>query len=817
MDFSKGKITLKVFISYIILGVLSFLVGHFVFKEIEDYTQLQKENFSDQNKILRIGRILSFMYENDGLARASIQSKSWTTFNDYLAKNDSLMIEIDSLKPLLSPTTQSVLLDSMKILLAKKETNIQSLKTLKSQDTSDAIIEKGLEKLRNLESAYSRLTIKDLVKNPEALDEKTKRVLEDYFSFINQAPPKDSTHSVNEKTLDSVIKASTSVLEKLRTSSSKQQASVSKKEQELITNDLLISQQLRKILSVIESDVLSYSRELNEQREKAIERSRYIITVAAFTGIALVIIFTIIILNDFWKSQRYRKELEKTTSQAQLLANSREQLVNMVSHDLRSPLSSIIGYGELLNKSLGNIEKGRHYVDKIKNVSSYMNRLVEDLLDYSKLESGKIVPEEISFYLPLVINETTQAIQQQYSDKPIELKVQIEDQLDRNNIISDPFRLKQILYNLIGNAYKFTNKGYISVTASTRNNEKYGGAFLTIEVKDTGIGIKPERQHLIFSEFTQVDEQTIKKQEGFGLGLTISRKLTQLLKGDLTFSSEEGKGSTFSFEIPIRFSERTETQTIPKEHVKDRFLNLSAIVIDDDETLRVLISEALNEEGIRVTSFKNAPEALKALHLHDYDLIITDIQLPKMNGFRFVELVRSDKSSYKNQPIIGITGRKDLDKQYYTENGFSKVIFKPFAAEQLVNAIYELRHETPIVENNTEINTGQDNDTLFDLTSLRSFIQDEESMHQVLEVFILDTKKNIDLLYEHAAQEDMTGIKETSHKMLTMFRQIKAHKVVKVLEYLELQHYSTKELGQLLDTLKNEIHSILHELSNIIR
>ncbi|ETN94603.1 hypothetical protein P278_25460 [Zhouia amylolytica AD3] len=820
MDFSKGKITLKVLISYIVLGILSIVVGHFVFAEIESYTQLQKDNISDQNKILHVGKVLSLMYENEGLARAAIQSKSWVPFDEYKSMNDSLLIEIDTLKGLLSTEEQYHLLDSISLLIEKKESNIQSLKTLKLQDTTETIILRTIDKLRTMESSLGRLTLKDFVSEPESLDSRTRSALINYITYLNENTPRDSNNEINEKTLDSIFRASTQALQELQTSSSKQQASIIRKENELIANDLLISQQIRKILSTIENEVLLYASEISQQRKVALNRSKKIITFAAVIGIALIIIFSVLILNDFWKSQRYRKQLEKTTRKAQLLANTREQLVNMVSHDLRSPLSTIVGYGELLQKSLGNKEKGLHYINKIKNASTYMNHLVEDLLDYSKLETGKITLDLVSFNLKSTIVESSQNIQQQYPKKDISLILDIDQSLKRN-IISDPYRIKQILNNLIGNAYKFTDEGSITIKAYTSKDLADGDSRLTIEVQDTGVGIKKEKQHLIFSEFTQVDDDINKKKDGYGLGLTISKKLAHLLNGDLVFTSETGKGSCFKLSVPVKFTKKQQVtepkkefdQTTPFPNIK-----LKAVVIDDDETLRKLITETLVSNQCEVYTCKDGDEAINIINHQEFDLIITDIQLPKMNGFRFVEILKNDVKAYKGQPIIAITGRKDIDQSFYTSNGFSEVIFKPFTPEKLLQQITTL-FSRDLKDNHTYIYKDEPNynTKIVNLKSLRSFVNDDLALKEVLKIFLKDTKKNLEELNTDYLNRNIQGLKATSHKMLTMFKQLDANGVVHELELIEnMDSFNSNTIQETLKSLKDHIHKVTKELNKFI-
>ena len=325
----------------------------------------------------------------------------------------------------------------------------------------------------------------------------------------------------------------------------------------------------------------------------------------------------------------------------------------MVSHDLRSPLSTISGYSELLHKTAQN-SKEENYLDHIKNASSYMSQLVDDLLEFSKLEDGHVTIEMVPFCLNSLVEETSANIKAIYAEKPIELIFNQDPALDIT-IASDPFRVKQILYNLIGNAYKFTDKG--SITISTKLQVKNRAYSVLINVTDTGIGISKEKQQDIFIAFTQVNEISNAKHSGFGLGLAISKKLVNLLKGQLTLESAPGKGSSFEISFPVKLSdEPLEIKPTPPtiSHFK-----LKAVVVDDDVSLRQLMVDILEQHDVTTYAFEDAKAALSALEDLSYDVIITDIQLPKMNGFHFMETVKQ-LPYYKQQPIIAMTGRKDI-------------------------------------------------------------------------------------------------------------------------------------------------------------
>src|SRR5690606_5454808 len=345
----------------------------------------------------------------------------------------------------------------------------------------------------------------------------------------------------------------------------KQRISLQNKERELIENDLIISRKLRELLSNLETDIIAYTDNINKQREKTLGQSKNIILYAAIISFIIIIIFSIIILNDFWKSQQYRKQLELANKTRSSLLKSREQIISMVSHDLRTPLSTITGYGELLQKSI-HTTKEANYLEHIRNASAYMGHLVDDLLEFSKLENNDIPIASIPFDLEKLTNEIAQNAKNIIQDKPITFVVKHNNTLDYP-IISDPFRMKQILYNLVTNACKFTNEGTITMESLLKNENNK--PILQISVSDTGIGISKDQQKTIFKAFVQGNNTKEQVQNGFGLGLTISKKLANLLGGTLTLESELDKGSSFYLTIPIQVSNKPLPVNTPPEKEMD--------------------------------------------------------------------------------------------------------------------------------------------------------------------------------------------------------------------------------------------------------
>lgn len=601
MDNKKSYIPIKVLISYLVLVLLFGSVGWFLYSENNNFSTNERIFAEKNNSVLKVSTILSNLYETESLARIAIHSEASTDFNAYLIKTEILKVSIDSLKALVSTQYQIKLLDSVQILLSEKTKNIQQLKAIKSKTEDEIAVSNAINDLTKMESSMRNLQMEDFVKHPAKMGEYQRNVLKKYVAYLNQNIPDDSTNTLSKRESDSIVSVSKMLLNEVKRETSNKKKLLSAEENKLIKNELSISAQVRKVFGIIEREIILNTTARYLETEKSLKKTNQIVTTAAIIGLLLTSFFLFLILNDFSKTQSYKKQLEEANLKAKKLLVSREQLISTVSHDLKTPLSTILGYTELLgNSDLNN--KQLHFTKNIKGSSNYISKLVQDLLDFTQIEAGKITVDKIPFLLPDVINEVAGSIQSVYFQKKIELTVKIDDKLQQK-IIGDPFRLRQILSNIIGNAFKFTEKGFIKIDCKTNLETKT----VTIRIEDSGIGIDEKSQQLVFDEFTQADEKIEKKYGGSGLGLTISKKMTAILGGELSLKSQLGRGSTFQIEIPLSFDE---TLSQPEKLIETVKKEYTAVIIDDDESLLQLTTEVLRQNKFVIFPFSKAADAL---------------------------------------------------------------------------------------------------------------------------------------------------------------------------------------------------------------
>ena len=795
-----NKITIKVIVSYVLLFLVSVVAGYVIFKEIQKLSHQEKINQKDRNKIIQISKILSLVNDTESAGRIAMRTDDREALQLFLEKNVYLQTEILKFRRDISSEKQVLTLDTIRSLLNLKSENLQELKVFQETDSTSIIIRSAIRKLSSLEpylgyELYSKETYRKRNSIPEKTPPDIASILKKYKNI------KIPTTFKNTK-FDKVVLETLTLLNKVNEETEDSKSQINEKMQKLWQNDVQISRKLDDLLHNFEEEVLANSQKLSLERKQIFENSKNLLMIAFLVALGIIVISSIVIINDFVTSQRYRRRLEAANRKSNNLLKNREQLISMVSHDLRTPLSSIVGYSELLSKQ--NVsEKGKNYLSHIKYSSEYISKLVDELLDYTRIEAGKITIEKVPFNTTEIIDEVANNVKSAYKTKDVKLSLSFSETVNNLNFSSDAYRIKQILYNLISNAFKFTERGTVHIQADARqlNGDEYE---IGIAVTDTGIGIKKEQQQHIFDEFTQANDEISKRYGGSGLGLHISQKLAHLLRGKIYLESYENKGSTFTLRfLAEKVVERTKTtQIITNDKNPDL---ITIIVIDDDLSILSLIKELLKQKHINAITFNNGKEAFEQMENFDFDLVITDIQLPEMNGFYFVTLFNEQ---YKNSPlpVLAITGRRDVPESFYMKSGFSGILPKPFTPEQFYQKLKlffpklntEVEHKTIMVNNDMEGGYTPE--------ILESFMGDDrEGIIGIYEHFLKESRENIQTLKLLADSEDYKGIKAIAHKMTTMFAQINAKRESEILIVL----------NKVLEELPADLHGQIHTLEQL--
>ena len=803
MKKSKFSIPFKALFGYVLLAGFGALTIWFIFKKVQELNLSEQPDDSRQ-KMALISEAATRLYITDGISRNIIHDKDTTGLEEFRNSIDTISTVLDSLKILYKTEETKAELDSIGQLLTLKEENLLELLEFRAENASDNYYDRVLKRLEQADYLFGSLDYEEMVKDLEPYQQK---VITDYLQYGEEI----GADRLTNRTADELINTTKQVLLSLELQEHEYQKRISEKENNLLTNDIKISNQLRKIRTKIEQEEIRKSLERIESGQETMDQTYTIMIVFGIATLITILIFGMMIIRDTNKSRLYRKELEQAKGYAEHLLSSREQIMATVTHDLRSPLGSILGYVDLMGKTELSA-KQKNYLNQLKKSSDFTMKLINDLLDLSKLEAGKISVDKVPFVPAQLIEDVINTSIPSPDQKSLEIISDLSEET-QGNFISDPFRLQQILTNLIGNAYKFTEKGEIQIQAEIHSLGIQES--LRIEVKDTGIGISDNQLNKIFEEFSQADESTEKKYGGFGLGLTITQKMVELLGGTIEVKSKLGKGTTFVVEIPVKEANR-------KDRVKEKQKNLKlknakekhVLIVDDEQAQLNLISEILKNANFKIDIARNGVEALQKLEEIEVDAVLTDIQMPKMDGFRLLKEIRKDKN-IQHLPVIALSGMTDKSLEEYLTYGFDNFLVKPYEINALLSVIGEaLGLELEVVQPSASDELKVDSD-LYDLTDLETFTDgDKEAIQGIIESLIESTTTNLQKILDAQTAENKENIAFVAHKMIPMLKQIRATEAVKPLERLETQisKMGWQEINELIEEAEKQLQKLLEAL-----
>lgn len=364
-------------------------------------------------------------------------------------------------------------------------------------------------------------------------------------------------------------------------------------------------------------------------------------------------------------------------------------LANM-SHEMRTPLGAILGFTKLLqDPNLSNKDR-QEYVGIIEKTGESLTNIINDILDLSKVEAGYIEIEKKNFSLRTLLQEVRVLCDAKLSKKSVSVDIDIQEPFP-DYINTDPQRLKQILMNILGNAIKFTEHGTVAIRCESRDNR------LLFKIRDSGVGIPLDKQHLLFKTFSQVDNSLSRKHEGTGLGLVLSRHLARMLNGDLILEgSTPGKGSVFSITIPYEIPKEPQAQRAAKEETARALSQVkgkSVLLVDDSEINRLLLNRILSNHQMVVTQAGNGEEAVKKASTSDFDVILMDVQMPIMDGRTATKTLRTGGYT---KPIIALTAHAmKEDRDRCIEAGCNDYLTKPVDFEILFQTLAKYVFKEP--------------------------------------------------------------------------------------------------------------------------
>ena len=378
-------------------------------------------------------------------------------------------------------------------------------------------------------------------------------------------------------------------------------------------------------------------------------------------------------------AKRAEAVMREARDLAERVARARSAFLANMSHEIRTPMNAVLGFVELILDTELTTEQ-RRALELVRSSSEALLMILNDILDYSKIEAEHLELESIPFDVSKVVHATASLLAVRAREKHLELLAEVSADVPRA-VRGDPTRLRQVLMNLIGNAIKFTEQGEVVVSVDVAATD--GTAKVTFAVRDTGIGIAAEHTASVFKEFTQADSTMTRRYGGTGLGLAISQRLVRLMGGELSVKSEVGCGSEFSFSLALPVETAPPTRVVGLAALGGRRM----LIVDDNQTNRRILREMLAAEGINVDEASTAADGLEALRRVRYDLAILDVQMPDMDGFQLATAVRTDKKIKRTNLLMLTSAGQRGDGERCRELGIRGYLTKPMSRSDLLEAL----------------------------------------------------------------------------------------------------------------------------------
>lgn len=824
----------KIVIGYILL--VGLLIGAFTYTMQQMNLLTTPTSLRDQLDHRRhiTHRIISQLYDAESIGQ-TLRTGKLNEYYHYLKAMKEVNASIDTLETILTDTLQQARLDTVRTLLQNKQWNMYAVLEAMRNTPTDQIYQEQLDSLiAQQDSLLSTPHIRRKVithHNSYTIHHKKKgffKRLADVFApgkedstQVSNVIQEEYTDTLDEvySPIDTISSMITGIQHKVFQTRQKETEMLNTRISSLRVIGSGLSQRVNQLLENIEHDEQEAARTKLMQEEEIRKEAAETMAKIAIAAFVLVLVFSIVIARDITRNNHYRRELEKAKSYAENLLIAREKLMLTITHDIKAPAGSIIGYIDLLIR-LVNDRRQQFYLSNMKSSAQHLLALVTSLLDYHRLEAGKMDLHPVAFNPHELLTDIYNSFLPLAEKKQLQLDFK-EKLPETLTLEGDPFRIRQIVENLLSNALKFTAAGGITLQA------EYHGNQFVFSISDTGCGMTASEQERIFKEFTRLS--SAQGQEGFGLGLSITRKLVELLLGRIDIESAPGKGSTFKVSMPLPSispkpapGSKEPAITLPKIHLR--------IAIIDDDRIQMHLTEAmLHNAAEEVKGFKvetvcceQSEELIEQLKNRTFDLVFTDIQMPAMNGFELLHHLRNQNfAQAQSIPVIAITARGDMNEDDFLQKGFAGMLQKPFNQSELKKVVKNALTHLTVSDNIPDTlpvqmktyETSPHTDQPYNFSPLTAFSEDDpEAAKEILRTFAQETQKNMEKLQAAISNKDMEALCATAHKMLPTFLMIEAQKAIPLLKWLEQQRGTqtyTPEAEQAAETVIAETKQVL--------
>ncbi len=843
-----SKTKLRVILGYLLVVTVMTIGLIALYRNLVDFSNKRITN-EDLSELMMVGNILSSLYEveneQDLLTAESAR--------DYYIRYDSLIPEVkdklEKLKEFTDDNSRKLELDSIGQLMEIKCSNLLSISSLlDSLSNSPKIISESESSFvpKELNREITDYLGKKNFNSSNTAQSDTSVIAGERKRFFDRvrdvfvANP-DSTIVIENKSLvsDNEFRLIVdTIVNKVRYSErldlSKQreiQSAIIRRQEIMNHNNRTLTARIDGLLKNIEQQEVTKSLLLISERERALSQSQNTMLFVSLLSTIIAILFAVLFLIDINRSQRYRMQLELSNKRIMDLLDYREKLMLTISHYIKAPTVSILGFIDLMAVEEDN-KKKESYLQNMKMSADHVLQLVSKLLDFHRLDKGSWQLHESQFDLRILIEESTSSFRPLAEKKG--LAYVVENQLSEKMFCyGDSYVLKQIFNNLISNAIKYTSKGEIKIIADTASSGDLD--VLTFTVKDTGEGIDIEDQKVIFDEFRQVNNNQNVGEfvYGSGLGLAITKGFVNELNGEIHLTSIKGEGSEFVVEIPLKLI--LEDDLIESAGILNGpdLEGVSLLYIDDDPVQLKMMSEIAQKKKMKCITESNSDNVAVLLQDNKFDIVFVDIQLGQKSGFDLAESINKKFSQLNIEvPIVALSARSDISKDKLYSSGFTDFLNKPISIDQLYDVIFRyvkrldnVSHisdngniiikksdqidtiSTKSHDNNIQIPVAEVNIKSKGVRALYDFVKEDTTASlEILKSFISETRESQMGFKEAFENGDVATASKISHKMLPLYRMIGNEKVVGIMEQLENNNQINEEDKRyLLDAIQNSI------------
>lgn len=740
---SPAHLYIKVIMGYILLSLLILGSAFLVFVEWRNFQQTGM----NEKKMSMMWRQTNHTFEavlDLALSEHCVYTSDKEDCLLYEQKCLAAQKELDKMRELCEDSTQVRRIEAAKTILAEKNLQALSLGSVLGDLTrTDSLLEEQIEEIAQKEKAAMRRTTTTNAEKP-----KKKNIFKRIFG------KKDKQEDVTQQ--DRQVATTNNVLKRLQHLQSdirERNDSLRQQMEEQADSLQMRNERLNREFIRLMHD---FQQTASQQREDRLtlladmrRQSMLFIILIALVALATSITFFVFIRKDINRRYKERLKLMALNKEKNNLIEQKERMMMALSHELRSPLSAVMGYAELMQDTNDmTISTARR---NILRAARMMQGLLNSLLYYYRLSSGKDRVNETLFLPKSIADELESMFLLAAEEKGIDLHADFEGE---NILVSgDKERILQIGQNLMSNAVKFTEEGGVSLLV------RYTEGKILLEVCDTGTGISKEDQNAIYEPFSRLANADVK--DGFGLGLSITRKLVALLNGDISLESEVGKGTTFRVTLPLSLATETENESHQESFHFSKDMRL--IAVDDDAVVLKLTQRQLERVGLECDICQNAEELMKRLRKREYDLLLTDIKMPGMNGYELLDLLRcSNIGNSKDIPVLAVTAHISRKEEELVKAGFAGCLYKPFSCDEMYAAVhYALRGKRTPVKSDMEP---------IDFTPL---LANEENGRDMLSLLAEQTRKDMENLRRVHDHHDREALADLTHHLLPVWTMLR--------------------------------------------